>query len=303
MFKQTMKSFFKSLRFVVVPMAFIYLGVLSLLSLVFEGLIKGISHFSNVVGQICKEASGTVSLNVNSFVNYAQSQSNITPETLTNFLNTFINDIKGVGEAQIGQLQSAAAYSTAMFIGYLIVGLVIFAISFLLGTLFTGFVIRRDSGIKISFWKWLVRALFKALLFASFLAVAYFAGKLTQWLYIAILFVYSLLDLFLSFLFAYFLHKGRTDKKFKEVIKARDFFTFYFTSVLITLIAVVLSILIILIGSNIFIAIILFAPFLVLMFKFYENNAETYVVRKMDKMNNHNPTVENPKKQPKTKKA
>ena len=296
-----MKSFFKSLRFVVVPMAFIYLGILSFVALIFEGLVRGISHFSNVIAQICKEASGTVSLNVNSFVDYAQSQSNISPETFTNFLNTFINDIKGVGEAQLGQLKSAAAYSTTMFIGYFIVGLAVFAVSFLLGTVFTGFVIRRDSGIKISFWKWLVRALFKALLFVAFLGVAYVAGKLTQWLYIAILFAYSLLDLFLSFLFAYFLHKGRTNKKFREVIKVRDFFTFYFTSVLITLIAVALSILIILIGSNIFIAIILFAPFLVVMFKFYENNAETYVVRKMDKINNPNPAPEKPKKVAKEK--
>ena len=285
MFKETMKSFFKSLRFIVVPMAFIYFGALSLILLFVEGLVKAVSIFGSTLSTVVKNTSGEVSVKINDIINYFKTTNSYDANTIRSYFDDFIANLKGVSAENLELLKVSGGEAAKSFLIYLIIGVVIFVVSFLISIILTGTCIRKDSGIKVSPWKAILRFLFKTVMLALLVFGLWGISRLNNWLAIPLIVVYVLFDTFISFLFAYWIHKGKTKRGFFKTIKIGDVLIYFLTAILMYVLALAILFLFVFAIRDIIMAIVVIIPFLVLVSEFFDNHAETYVARKIGSLN------------------
>ena len=285
MFKETMKSFFKSLRYIVVPMAFIYFGTLSLFLLFIEGIVRAVTLFGSTLANVVKSSSGEVTVHVNDFINHFKTEQNITSGVARSYFDEFIASLKGLSAENLNTLKDSGAQATRVFMTYLIIGAVLFVVGFILSIVITGICIRKDSGMKSNAGKFMIRLLFKIIMLGLLILAIWLIGKVNTWLSIPLTIVYVLLDTFLSFVFAYWLHKGKTKRGLFKTVKFGDILIYFLTAILMYALALGIVLLFVLLIRDVMMAIVIIIPFLVLVSEFFDNHAETYVARKINMLN------------------
>ena len=302
MFKSTMKAFFKSLRFIIIPMGLIYFGVLTFIILFIEGIVKGVAIFSTAVSTIIKDTGSTVSLSVNEFLDYFKTQSTYTWDGIRSFFDHIVGNFKGLGAGSLESLKASGLQAANQIIIYTIIGLVVFAVMLIASIIITDIVVRRDGGAKSNVGIYFLRLLFKIALLALAIFITYLLNKVNAWLSIPIFILYFLLDLFLSFLFAYFIHRKKSKEKFFKTIRVRDMLFYVLMNMLVMIIAIAIIVLLFLIVRDAFIAVILFIPLVILISAFFNNHVEIVVIDRMKTVNGGE-LIKPEKKSKKAKKA
>ncbi|MCR5505965.1 MAG: hypothetical protein K6F07_03125 [Bacilli bacterium] len=283
MFKESMKAFFKNLRLIVIPMAFIYLGAIIWGVLALEGVFKGINNFSTTLKSVADTSGGSISINISNFINGLSEETGFDPESMKIYFDNFIKNLKLTSEGAINQLQNSASAAITDIILSLVLGFVIFVLLFIIGAFVTGLAVRRDAGIKAHLGKFILRGIFRGLVFIAAAVGIYYLlnNNIAPWLSAVIVLLFIALDCFLTFSFSYWLHRGKSGFKYREVIRFRDVVVYFLTILLLFIGAIAIGVGIFFLIGDPIIAIIIVIPFIVITLQFFGNYIETFVMRKI----------------------
>lgn len=275
-------AYFKSFRIVTIPMAFIYFGLLVLILVGLQGLFNSISHFVKGAVEAIAEAGSETSINVGEFFNKIvnNGMSNFF-SNLSNSYNEFIASIQGATEALVDKLTATASSAVAIFLQALIIGFVVVLLSFIVSSILTGIAIRKDNQVKNGPVKFILRSLFKTLIFGAFIALGFLLGSLAFWTVPLVILAYLTFSSYYLLIQAYFMNHGKHGA-FKSVT-FKVYAKFLLLSTVLYLMAIALGAIVFLVIKNGIIAFILVLPFIVYTNKFLDAYAEIYIVNQFRK--------------------
>ena len=285
MFKHTMKSFFKSMRFIVIPMAFIYFGVLALAILLIEGIIKAIAIFGAALNSVIKTTGQAISLNINKFMDYISNTKSFDVNNTKGFFDGLIANLKLDDQGSIQKLSDAGVNAGKTLLVYVLIGAIILIVGLLLSFIITGIVIRKDSGMKSNFGKYLLRLLFRVILLAGLIFATWGINKLSKWWAIPLTIGYFIIDVFLSFFTSFILHKKKGNKGFFKTLRFRDILVYILTNLLLVIITLGIVALLMLLIQDLILAVVVMIPILVLICEFFSNQVEIFVMKRIHIVN------------------
>lgn len=275
-------AFFKSFQIVTIPMAFIYLGILILMLLTFQGLFRSISNFAVGSVKAIAEMGGDVSINVKDFFNNVISNSNGDFfNGLSKSFNGFIANIQGATADLVDKLQKIAAESMRLFLTDFVVGFVVVVLLSIVGSVLTGIAIRKANGVKNNPGRFFLRTLLKTLVFASFLALGIWLGSLAAWTIPLVILVYLSFSSYYLLIQGYLMNIERKNA-FKQ-IKFKFYMKFLGINAILYLMSFALGALIFLVVKNGIIAMFLVLPFIVYTNKFLDAYAEIFIINQFQK--------------------
>lgn len=287
MIRSSLKTFFKNLIFVFVPIGIIYFFFV----LIFFGLVQAVfSEAVNALGRLAEllqTSVGDAETTVYDYFSYAFAQidwnanffdvirtvldSGWLYNTLVGFLDTLNVTVEGFGDQAYGIVGDFAAAVAANFA----VSLIAFVFVLLLANFVTRWVLRRENA-KRGIGKKIIAWLVQSTVVAAVLGVAVFLTALWAPGAAVMAAVYIVVISFTAMLSAWLIH-GRGKVKFRAAVNGRNMTGYFLSSVLIIAVcAAVLALIWLLFG--ILAAVLAALPVLIYAGNIIGVNADAYVL-------------------------
>lgn len=281
MFKNTLKIFFKNLKYVVIAMAFIYLGGIFFIISTFKGAFLSISHFATNTLSILEQNGANLNFDFSELQNSIQGR-NVTniQETLANTFNSIIQKLSETSQKVADEVSVVANEAVNSFIAFFVIGIVFLIIMFVLGSVLCGVQIKKANNIKGGLKSFLLRTFLKTVVFALLIAaIAYFIQRI-NWAAglcaLALLIFQTLFSLYQ----AHIVQKGA--KNVFKNITLKDVAKYIGMILLLYIIAALLILIIFVVLNDPILSILITLPIIVYIDKFIDIYAELYVVKKDD---------------------
>lgn len=287
MIKNALKTFFKSLIYIFVPMGIIYLFfiliVFALMSSVMSSAGDAVSAFVTLVGDTVTSSETVVQdyfVYAFGLIDWNGNFFDVLSEVLgTDWLySTVVGFLQTMGESVTGFATQTAAIVTNFaerVIASIVASVSVLALAIFFANFITRMVIRRVNARR-NFKKKLVAWLLQSTLVVAVLALTVYLCSLWSMSAIFMAIFYVLALSFTSLLSAWIIHGGRR-VRFRKVVNVRNLLTYFVSEVIIVLICVAALMLINLL-TNAVLTVLIAVPLVVYAANIIDVNADVYVV-------------------------
>lgn len=293
MFKDTIKSFFKNIKYIIIPMAFIYLGALFFIISGFKGAYNSISYFVKNTTAIVQENGENINIDLSQLQDTIKNENlaNI-EEVLKDTFNNIIKQIKSSSEAVSSAVTKVAEDAVGKFVVPLVLGFVFLIIMFIVGSCICGVQIRKANGLKGGLKVFVLNTLINSVFIAALVSVVAFFVQKFVWVAGVGAALLILMQALFALYRAHIVQKGGRGM-FKS-ITFKDALKYFGMILLMYVVAVCLIGVMFALFKDAVLSVLIALPLLVYVNKFLDIYAELYVVKKSELP--QNPTIVSEKK-------